>query len=433
MAYDKEKLGEGAMGKVVRRGYYHVEKLFTKNTDFNTERDNIRKLFSELRPSQKAIFKRYTLLSFDMASGEKWNYSTADNHHIVYKNCQGQTLTSYMKKVSKLPVGLQEQISASLFVETATAVLSVIGVLRNKNFKHCDIKLDNLMYCETDAMPGVRVVDFGFMTSNEMCKSGTPFYLPESAGIVQKLLRDPKHPVYNFLTEVTEKVETKSAPKIDPDLYALGICLLYMYPKVRSSAYKSFWNLADGLLKRLLLNHEIELPIETILKLIPVLPATTTTTTQPTMNLSTDWYTATIYDTKSKDVYIVQEENQGLWSPSLHEKVSTFLRKMKWVLILRIYKWDPMKSKVSNVLVAHIHIYRRKEYFETELKRAFDKVIIKRAYKGPISGPNPSVASTDAQSGTAINDQSRGGLAGGGTSIGAKQRRKASNGPKQKK
>jgi serine/threonine protein kinase len=119
-----------------------------------------------------------------------------------------------------------------VFDMVADATIHVLSDLNDKNIHHCDIKLDNLMFCQDKSDANImtaRVIDFG--ESSSRCMGGSPLFVPNhlTRNQVIYLFR------YHFSTDLTWIPATQTGHAGKPysiyenpayaDKYALAITL----------------------------------------------------------------------------------------------------------------------------------------------------------------------------------------------------------------
>jgi serine/threonine protein kinase len=145
----------------------------------NTEFQNIQNFLNSLNSSELEIFEKYTLIDkvyFKKLS--KIFQKTKNSTMIQYKNCWGNTLTSFLVKIKNLKVDetSKKEILTDLFIKVAFACLSLLILFHEKGLHHCDLKPENIMLCDIDGGTKVKIIDFGIMSKKCETPTPTPFY-----------------------------------------------------------------------------------------------------------------------------------------------------------------------------------------------------------------------------------------------------------------
>jgi serine/threonine protein kinase len=174
-------LGEGAFGKVTAntepdkagKGFIFtgkVSKAFINRDEFNSENKRIQAIIAAANANTEfeKILQKYTLIL-----REPTNSRTGI---IKYKQCDGMEIGKYVRTLSRFDVKTQQGILKEIFMMTANACLNVlVGMRKYCEYKlHCDLGMRNIMYCEEQGVPGIKIIDFG-ISHQLYCEYDPPF------------------------------------------------------------------------------------------------------------------------------------------------------------------------------------------------------------------------------------------------------------------
>lgn len=246
---ENNRIGEGGFGMIYLSSDKQsiIKKFYNKrNYDFawkyaDAEFKNIEKIKNNFK-DEKADIEKYTLI----------DDSTQKIHStmIQYKNCMGLSLNDYFIKICemfKTPKLVEtsklvemetykKEVLIDLFIKVAFVCLSLLSLLNKKQFKHCDLKSDNIMICDVDGGTTVKIIDYGGITDKE-CDTKTDDYSiirlserdREYSDIYKKRINNQliKDVIKHFVH--LQKQKNYYNDQLD-DLFALGIILSEIYP-----------------------------------------------------------------------------------------------------------------------------------------------------------------------------------------------------------